>query len=126
MFFTHLLKSSFISDETQLITVEGGTLVENSHEDQMLDRGTAVVSKPTCFKMGLDKKHSELLGKWEGPPRKTFSPNFPEFEFKQWLLKNILEVFIPLYLERASLATEIPLCLLFVGDDIVIGIYYSI
>ena len=91
MFFTHLLKSSFISDETQLITVEGGTLVENSHEDQMLDRGTAVVSRPTCFKMGSDKKHSELLGKWEGPPRKTFSPNFPEFEFKQWLLKNILE-----------------------------------
>ena len=74
-----------------MITVEGGTLVENNHEDKKLDRGRAIVSRPICFKMGSDKKHSEQLGKWEGPPRKPFSPNFPEFEFKKWQLENILE-----------------------------------
>lgn len=70
--------------------MEDRTLVENNYEDKMLDRGRATV-RPTCFKMGSDNGHLELLGKWEGSPRKTCSPNFPEFELKEWLLENILE-----------------------------------
>ena len=34
--------------------------------------------------MGLDTGHLlELLGKWEGSPRKTLSPNLPEFELEE-------------------------------------------
>lgn len=41
------------------------------------------LEQASCFKIGSGKAYLELPGKWEGSPRKTLSPNFPEFALKE-------------------------------------------